>query len=268
MHISKILQICVLVVLLSTSFALAKQHDLYPYFTDFHEYQVDPLKRINVSADKQIEMQLAFVEYNDQGYMPMQRIQFMNKHGRIVAFTPTRYSIIPLCYSLDYCFVFMWKTVYPLPALFQLNSDQNSWINEKVVPMRYSRKGYAGEGFTEVTNPIYGFFGVSLFFFQNISYFCVIIFLSILLCLQIMKYHDMDNKHVVKKLLKTMALLKPTWLPIEPFIITCGLIYMAQAFGSLLVGIPSVLTFFTIIISFLLCAVRIGKKRKESNPHP
>ncbi|MGH1404806.1 MAG: hypothetical protein ACRBDL_11235 [Alphaproteobacteria bacterium] len=88
---------------------------------------------------------------------PIQRVQFRKSSGEIVAYTPTRYSFALSCLEENRCWVFMWKTIYPLPAIFKLNTDRQTWGEGNVVlPLQYASSGGAMEGVTEIVNPVLG----------------------------------------------------------------------------------------------------------------
>ncbi len=226
--------------------------------TIHHEYEISLLKEIKHDGSGIIKMQLAKARtFESKNFLVShKRIQFMNENGEVVAFTPTRISAIPFCISLENCWVFMWKSVYPLPAIFKLNSDQSTWVKVKKPVMIYSRSGYAGEGFVERINPFFGIFGLILFVFHNFVFFSVLISISMYMFFQIAKYHDLpiSKKNWVKKILMILNILMPIPFPNNPYVLLAFIICIMSIGGMACFGIPLVITVLTIFGALLFFA--------------
>lgn len=234
-------------------------------------YKTVEMKEIRASNVEMLTLEIAS-EQKQRFFVPVQRVQLRDENGNIVAFTPARLTTIPFCFSKDMCWVFMWKTVYPLPAIFKFNSNPYSWVRIDDPPIEYSRGGvetnwYAGEGFTEIINPFLGLLGVALLFLKFSWYFAIVIFLSIILCLQILKFHDAPKHHKqwVNFILSMMMSIAHCPLPFfDPYMITAILIMFVAAVGTASFGIPLVLTVAAIIPTFFLCCVRLGAQRQSA----
>lgn len=196
----------------------------------------------------------------------MQRMQIRTEGGRIIAYTPTRITAIPFCLSADYCWVFMWKTVYPLPAIFKFNPDRDTWSSDLHPPMNYSRSGNDGVGFTKRTNPLWGVWGIVLFFAHKMGFFSILMVLSTILFLQINKFRDLPpiQKVWIRRILFIITAPIPIpFLPMEPFILT-SLIILVGSFVSVgYIGVPMVLSILISIATFFICSVLLVKSKRR-----
>ncbi len=198
----------------------------------------------------------------------IERFQFRDRNGDIVAYTPTRITGIPFCINKNMCWVFMWKTVYPLPAIFKFNPDSLSWTHDPDPPVVYSRRGPAGEGFTEKFNPFFGVFGLILFLICHIWFFCCVFFVTSILFIQINHYRDMPEIHKawVRRLLSFVLTLAHLPFPFSanPFLLTAALMLILAIMGMIFAGIPLGITLIFIIMSFYLCAVTATIYRRSA----
>ncbi|PCI54957.1 MAG: hypothetical protein COB36_08885 [Alphaproteobacteria bacterium] len=236
------------------------------YRVIFKEYEVEFVDTLKHGNTNTLYMERAFVYTEKWKFAPIERIQFRSESGHVVAHTPTRLSSIPFCFTQNFCWVFMWKTVYPLPAIFKFNPDPQTWIYDEQPYMQYSRSRYAGEGFTEVTNPFFGLVGLVLFYLNNTVFFGVVILLSVALCLQLSKFHDIPDleKKWYHRLILMINVMNPIFLPLEPYMLTAFIMVAIQGLGVLYWGIPGVLITLTMITSFLCAAMRIGKLKAQN----
>lgn len=198
----------------------------------------------------------------------MQRMQLRTEEGRTVAYTPTRISAIPFCPTLDMCWVFMWKTVYPLPAIFRFNPDRHSWTNNPHPPMQYSRGGNDGEGFIKKTNPLFGLWGVVLLIVYQAKFFLIFVALSVVLFIQINKFRDLPEIQqlwIRRVLMVLTAPIPIPFIPMEPFMITAMLIFAGSWMSIDLAGIPTVLSMLVSIATFFICSMIVAslKVRKR-----
>ncbi len=229
-------------------------------------YNVEFIKNIELEGGELLKLERAFARPSKKVKTLHTRIQISNKSGDVVAFTPTRITAIPFCFSLNECWVFMWKSVYPLPAIFKFNVDRSDWIKEKKPPMIYSRAGYAGEGFEERINPFFGIFGLILFILHNFVFFSVLIVISMIMFFQIAKYHglSMAKKKWVRKLLFIANFIIPFVIfPTNPYVLTGCLICVLSIVGILIFSIPLVLTVLLAIATFTLLACSQKEKVKK-----
>tara|TARA_R110001592_G_scaffold3525_12_gene19936 strand:+ start:31202 stop:32008 length:807 start_codon:yes stop_codon:yes gene_type:complete len=259
----------VLVVFLCLSFvqiAEAKKPSKNPFIGVHNSYSVAEIGSLNIGDFTQLTMERATTYgYENSKVYPMNRIQFRDKDGFIVAYTPTRGQAIPLCYSADMCLVFMWKTVYPLPAIFKFKADPPAWIRQNNPPMIYSRSGNDGRAFTDVTNPFLGLFGLGLFIVVKIWYFAIVIMLSFLLLTQIIKFHDLpeERKSLWFKVCAAFNAFTHTYIPIEPYAITVAVLIIYQNVGVMFWGIPTTHTFGFSIAAFLIGAILLAKMKAK-----
>ncbi len=261
--VSLINRLCFLLVFM----AIPVQANANNIFDKIHtEYKIKVIGTLDISHTDKLIIERAYrFADNKNKIIPIERIQFRNEAGNIVARTPTRLSTILLCFKKDTCWVFMWKTVYPLPAIFKFNADQQAWISEKKSPMKYSRRGYAGEGFIEIVNPIFGVVGLILLYIKNIWYYGIIIIMSVLLSMQIVKFHDLsiEEKTWFKHIFLIINAINFTMLPIEPYMITAVLIYFLASIGDIWVGVPFTVGIGTIFITFFLSSIRLAKLKRD-----
>ncbi|HEY0901677.1 MAG TPA: hypothetical protein VGD95_06090 [Micavibrio sp.] len=196
----------------------------------------------------------------------IQRIQIATEEGRVIAYTPTRVSAVPLCLSAAYCWVFMWKTVYPLPAIFRFDVNRDHWTNHPHPPMRYSRSGNDGEGFIKRTNPLWGFVGVFLLVLNKWQYFLLLGAASALLFVQINKFRDlpeMQKLWVRRILIVITAPLPIPFMPVEPFMLTAAAILAGSWYSIEKFGVPSVLSMLMCIFVFYCCSMIVTRMKKR-----
>lgn len=241
----------------------SSSHQDARYKAIFKNYEVERIDTLAYSNTQILFMERAFVYTEKERLAPIERIQFRDEDGYVVAHTPTRLSTIPFCFSRDYCWIFMWKTVYPLPAIFKFNADSQTWIHNEKPFMQYSRSRYAGEGFTEVINPAFGLVGVFLFYVSHFLFFSVVVLLSVVLCLQIVKFHDIpeEQKKWYHRIFFMINSFNPTYIPIEPYMLTAIVAFSISALGMLFWGIPSTLIVFTIMVTFFYTAMKVAKMK-------
>ncbi len=228
-------------------------------------YDVEFIKNIELENGQVLKLERATARPFEAVKALHSRIQISDENGDVVAFTPTRITAIPFCVALSECWVFMWKSVYPLPAVFKFDTDQGNWVKEKKPPMIYSRSGYAGEGFVERVNPFFGVFGLMMFLVNNFIFFAFLIFVSIIMFFQIAKYHGLSvaEKKWVRKLLLIANFMIPfVMLPTNPYILTGILICAVSLVGLLFFSIPLVLTVLTSIATFTFLARYQGQGKK------
>ena len=231
----------------------------------FENYDAKPISTLQVSKSDFLVMEFVRADAGEMS-IPISRIQFSNERGDVIAYTPTRITALPFCFSKNTCWIFMWKTVYPLPAIFKLDLDGGNLNKDEDPPMIYSRSGNDGKGFTDVTNPLFGLVGLYLFYVKHIAYFGLLILVMVILCAKTMKYYDLPDskKSRIGRAFLIFNFFIPSWLPIEPYIITAFLILVYAMGGLNMYGIPTVLSEFTALIVFLMSCVRIGKSRRLS----
>lgn len=239
-----------------------------PFTETYTEYDILTIGSLEQAAGKkpfQIERAYRYIHPKSK-MLPIERIQIRAPSGHIIAYTPTRMKAVTYCPRISYCWVFMWKTVYPLPALFKFNPDPKSWAHEIRPVMKYSRSGYAGEGFQEVYDPVLGLFGLGLFLIRFYWYFLTLAFLSFLLCLQIVKFHESSlvRKGLILVLFTALQLFLKTWLPLNPYVITTLVILLFSIVGTVYIGLPDVLTVLTVMGTFLATCLWIAKLRKRA----
>jgi hypothetical protein len=192
----------------------------------------------------------------------LERIQIRKESGRIIAYTSTRVTGLPFCLGMHSCWVFMWKTVYPLPAIYKFNPDPDTWTRDSNPPMQYSRNGNWGEGFDAKLNPLFGLFGVLLLLKEKAAYFCGCILFTIILCLQITKYRDLPETHQkwIRRVLAMIFSIHSVPFLIEPYRITAILIGLFAVFvGTYRMGVPHVISIVVIFSTFILCAMRLAR---------
>lgn len=239
-------------------------------FEKFHFYKTEKIKTITSVNGQPLILERAYVlDKKISKLREIERIQIRDEQGNIVAYTPTRVTAIPVCFSTKYCWVFMWKTVYPFPAIFKFDFNQENWSSYVNFYMQYSRYGPYFEGFTEHYNLIFGAFGVLLLILKLFWYFCLCIIFSIIMCIQISSFRNLDKKYQrwITRLLLFMTLpLKMPYITLEPYTITAGLLFLWICFGIVWLGVPLVITAAVVMSSFFVCAYRIGKANyKKSN---
>jgi len=174
--------------------------------------------------------------------MCLERIQLRNAEGKIVAYTPTRMTALDFCFSAQSCYVFTWKTVYPLPSIFKLDTGKLTSLDPDPV-MEYSRGGVPGAGFTGIFNPLLGLFGVFLLLISKGVYTLAGLGLPAL-------YYAVTTpiKTIRFKALKKILF----WLFLLIFItITLALITA----GPYLFNMPVYVSSFTIILSTMLLQI-------------
>lgn len=208
---------------------------------------------------------LVLEKVSKDGIIPagMERIQFRDGYGRVVAYTPTRITAIPFCPAKGACWVFMWKTVYPLPSAFKFNTNPEAWISEENPPMVYSRRGPGGPGFDKKMNPLMMFFGVILLLQKSMFFFFGCIFLTIIFFIQLMKFNELpkNQKMWIRHLLNVIFTIAHMPFPVEPTMITAGLIMFLAGIGVSHFGIPLVISVAVIMTTFFTCAIRVGKSK-------
>lgn len=201
-----------------------------------------------------------------EGSLPvgMSRLQFRDQGGRIVAYTPTRISAVPFCFIRQACWVFLWKTVYPLPAIYKFNVHPDKWARNPQAPMIYTRRG-GGEGFTEQFNPVWGLFGLALLFFKHSMYVCICILLSIALSLQVVKYHELPEfkKVWIKRIFMMLSGLLPGPFFLQPMQVTAILIFVWGGVGIAFFGIAFVNTVAIVFTTFTLCVMRLARRKAQ-----
>lgn len=237
-----------------------------PFMETYRTYRVEPIKVIKATDGRLFKLERAWVHPKDEraGYT-FERIQIRDSSGFIIAYTPTRMQAIPVCKDMEHCWVFMWKTVYPMPAIFKFNSDSKTWIREERPAMKYSRSGYPGEGFVEVVDPVFGLYGLVFYFMRNIWFFLVLSGFSFIFTLQIMKFHDLDprKKDFVRLILSFLHFWIPPWLPLEPYLISAGIILFVDMIGTVYYGIASVLSVLVILTVFILTCFWVARARRK-----
>lgn len=180
------------------------------------EYNIKHVGTIKTKQNEPFTVEKAYKQVGSNFFhtVPYERIQIKNQAGQVVAHTPTRVKAIPICSAIESCYVYMWKTVYPMPALFKLNPDTKTWIADKNPPLRYSRKHYAGEGFTEETNLLSGLSGLLIFIFIHLWYYILYAILTIsLLKLLIRAPQVPENKKTYSMLFTTaLGLISPFFM--------------------------------------------------------
>ena len=195
----------------------------------------------------------------------IERIQIRSDSGNVIAYSPTRVTAIPFCFGRRSCWVFLWKTVYPLPAIYKFNPDFNSGYMQKNPPMQYSRGAPAGQNFDVKINPLLGAVGLLFLLKERSWYFLVCIFLSIVLCLQVVRYTDLPEVHKVWIKRALMLIFGLTPLPIEPYMINSIIIVLFSWFVGLgVAGVPFVVSVFTIFVTFFLCAMRLARVKNRT----
>lgn len=233
-------------------------------FTVHEDYKVKTLKTLKGRYDEKITLELAYTDDREITRAGISRIQVRNEGGRIIAYTPTRITAIPTCFTRNACWVFLWKTVYPLPAIFKLNTDYEPSTINRNPPMQYSRNGPGFEGFDEKFNPLLGLMGLMLFFWRFAWFFCFCILLSIILALQISKYRDLPEKHKkwIRQALSLISIPLHVPLPVEPYMITSFVIMAWSAIGMNSFGIPLTHSALVVMGAFFMCCVRLGRLKE------
>ncbi len=236
-------------------------------FNIIHNYETTEIKIFKTIDNKKLTLEIAHAD--DPRFQPIgiSRIQIRDEYGKIIALTPSRIEAIPLCFNAKNCWVFMWKTVYPFPAIFKFNPDQTTWMNEANPPMQYSNIGRRYVGFNEHFNLLFGIIGLVMMFFKHAWYFCTCILLAIILCLQISKYRDLpETKQKWIKTLLSMIFL-PTHLPftLEPYTITTILLCGFMIGSIYMVGVPHVISACFVMTSFFVTAIRLAKIKRDSD---
>ena len=122
--------------------------------------------------------------------------------------------------------------------------------------MKYSTSGNDGVGFIDVTSPFFGLLGVGLILFYKLWYFVLLVFLSLLLVAQMIKFHDLPEA-VKKEWMKFFMILNAIihMVPIDPYSLTGMILVLYQFIGVLYFGIPITHTFIISIIAFIWGAV-------------
>ncbi|MGZ9108005.1 MAG: hypothetical protein ACXW4B_04215 [Micavibrio sp.] len=198
----------------------------------------------------------------------MERIQFRNGYGHVIAYTPTRITAIPFCPVKKACWVFMWKTVYPFPSVFKFNTDPQTWISEENPPMVYTRRGPGGPGFDKNMNPLMMLFGVILLLQKSMLFFFGCILLTIVFFIQLTKFNELpkSQKMWIRNLLNVVFTIAHLPFPVDPTMITAGLIMLLAGIGVSHAGVPLVISVAVIMTTFFTCAVRVGKlKARQAN---
>lgn len=223
-------------------------------------FKPEYVKTITLKDDTKLKLERVVFYPENRNFLPFTRYQFRAADGNVVAYTPTRGQAVSYCTSYDNCYVFMWKTAYPLPGIFKFNPDPRSWIWHKNPPMKYSTSGNDGYGFTNVTEPLFGTLGLILFIFHKLWYYVILAFLSFLVIGQMIKFHDLpeDRKKEWMRLLMAFNMFIHV-IPLDPYVITGGLLILAQFIGVLYVGIPITHTFVVSIAAFLWGAIYAAK---------
>lgn len=234
----------------------------------YENYQVEPIQNISGADGSVFKLERAWI-YTDPDFkgFKFERVQIRDSEGFIVAYTPTRMQAIPVCADLDHCWVFMWKTVYPLPAVFKFNPDSSSWVRDMKPVMRYSRFGYSGEGFEEKTDPVFGLYGLALYIFRNIWFFFILSCFTFVFSLQLMKFHDLNErkKDFIRLALSVFHFIIPPWFPLEPYVISAGIIALMDIIGTVYYGIASVISILVIVAVFFSTCLWVAKKRRILN---
>lgn len=225
---------------------------------EFHK--VEKIRTFTYGYDQSLTLERVV----EGGGLPvgMSRLQFRDQYGRIVAYTPTRITAVPFCFFRQMCWVFLWKTVYPLPAIYKFNVNQDKWSRNPDAPMVYTRRG-GGEGFTEQFNPVFGVFGLILLFFDRIFYVCICVLMALALSLQVVKYHDMPEfrKLWVKRIVMMLSGLLPGPFLLDPMKITALLIAIWGIVGMAYYGITFVNTVGIVFATFTLCTIRLARRK-------
>lgn len=101
-------------------------------------------------------------------------------------------------------------------------------------------------------DPVLGLFGLGLFLIRFYWYFLTLSFLSFLLCLQIVKFHESSfvRKGLILVLFTALQLFLKTWLPLNPYVITTLVILLFSIVGTVYIGLPDVLTVLTVMGTF------------------
>ncbi|MBI2234993.1 MAG: hypothetical protein HYU57_08455 [Micavibrio aeruginosavorus] len=234
--------------------------------------QAREIKELKVFKDR-VGHQLVLERESEVGLLErgIERIQFRNDSGRIVAYTPVRVTAIPFCPAQEACWVFVWKTVYPLPAIFKFNPDPQTWTAHPDPPFKYARGGLASrglitfEGFEEKLNPLFGVFGLALLVLHRALYFALCIFLTGVMFLQIAKYHDMSDIHRtwVRRIISAVMTMMHLPLPVEPYVMTAILLLALAYAGIDFMGVPLAVSLLVIMVTLFTCATFFGKARRK-----
>lgn len=222
------------------------------------EYKIKQVGIIKTQENEPLIIEKAYKQVGRGLFqtVPYERIQIKNQSGQVVAHTPTRVKAIPICSAIESCYVYMWKTVYPMPALFKLNTDQKTWIAENKSPLKYSRKHYAGEGFTEETNLMSGLSGLLIFIFIHLWYYVLYATLTILLLKLLIRAPQVpENKKTYSMLLTTaLGVISPIFMAFISRVLLMVIILIAV--GRLAIahfGIPTthslIIWLFTLFFS-------------------
>lgn len=237
------------------------------FLETYERYEVELLKTIKASDGRVLSVERAWVRPKDErvGYT-FERIQIRDSEGFVLAYTPTRMQAVLVCKDIRHCWVFMWKTVYPLPAIFKLNADLKGWVHQKNPVIKYSRSGYSGEGFTEVVDPLFGLYGLVFYLYRNLWFFLFIGAFSFIFTLQVLKYHDLDprKKDLLRLALSLLHFVIPPWIPLEPYIISAGIILFMDIIGTVYFGIASVLSIFVIMTVIILTSLWVARTRRST----
>jgi len=263
----KIVQILLLITIVMGFYVLISNKTKGNPFVGTHDsYKVKEIKTFNLGKNKYLKMERAFTFADkENNKYPISRIQFRDEQGYVIAYTPTRGQAIIYCLSMKSCWVFMWKTVYPLPAIFKFNTNKKTWIKSDNPPMIYSRSGNDGYGFEDVTNPIFGLFGLLLFFLAKLWYFALLITIMIILFMQIVKFHDLpkEQKSFFLKIFMMMSIAANSAIRIDPYLLTVIILITFSSLSVSYLGIPSVHSIIISIATFLFTGTRIAKINKE-----
>ncbi len=238
-------------------------------FESHHQYKTSKIRDFQ-SIDGNYVLEKARVNNGTFIAAGIERIQLSDKNGSVLAYTPTRITAIPFCFWLQECYVYMWKTVYPLPAIYKLDVQSLSPLDGLGnPPMRYSRSGPGGENFTEVTNPVTGVFGLFLLLAEKLWFFLGAALIGLILALQLSRYREwqVKKKHgFVFNILMRIIFLPLPIVP-EPYFITCGIILVYTVYGALYAGVPIVLSVFTVFLAFFITCMRLARiKREQLDP--
>lgn len=230
-------------------------------FKTHYQYDVMLLKQFkgNSYADPLI-LEKAWTR--ESKYLPhIERIQVRAGAGVVVAFSPARVTTIPFCFGLHSCWVFLWKTVYPFPAIYKLNPRPEAWIGHPAPPMKYSRQAPAGRGFDNKTNVLFGAFGVVLLLKEKAAFLMCSVLFTIVLVLQITRYRDLPEfkKEWIRRIFFLLFAPSPLPIPVEPYMITAALIFFTASLGVIYAGVPLVVSVFVIFTTFFLCAMRLAR---------
>ncbi len=278
-----------IIILLSVFFSdtYTDKH-LYDEENIYYDYQTEVIRDLYIDSQRSLTIERAykyegdervkwhsFVDYFSwfRGFLgdnywrtaPIQRIQFRDSTGNVVAYTPTRYSFVLSCADKNKCFVFMWKTIYPLPAIFKLSLDTQLHSKEAMPPMQYSPSQGGRNSMVELTNPFLGLIGLMIFYVENVPFFCFLIGLSIVLGVQITKFHEMtdDQKEKYNRIFLVLTLLNPSFMVIEAYMLTAMAVVLSAMLGVINWGVPFTISALTIVISLLISVIKFTQLKKQ-----